>query len=218
MRRLLLALALLGVAVAAPAPDRAAAQGQRDPSASLGLADVDRSRTAFVYMPAEGEMRVQYNAKWQTAIIIFLPSADGKSWQESWRSTDMKSTKTRAGVSPHIVTAWARRSDKGPNEPWQQSQYEIKGIDGGFRIGFNDGREPKFDDAIVEFVWGTPGVVGSIPSARGTSGAQSKAEERFPQSGAGPGVPGAGAPAPAPGQGGQGPVPLPGGSPERGAR
>jgi hypothetical protein len=207
MRRLLLASALLGLAVAAPAPDRAAAQGQRDPSASLGLADVDRSRTAFVYMPAEGEMRVQYNAKWQTAIIIFLPSADGKSWQESWRSTDMKSTTTRAGVSPHIVTAWARRSDKGPNEPWRQSQYEIKGIDGGFRIGFNDGREPKFDDAIVEFVWGgRPGVVGSIVPGAGSSSAQ--------QSGAAAPAP---APAASPGRGPLG-LPLPGDSPEKGAR
>jgi hypothetical protein len=222
MRRLLLALALLGVAVAAPAPDQAAAQGQRDPSrdpfAQVGIGNIDRSRTAFIYNPVSGEMRVNYNAKWQTTVIVYRPTPDGKSMNEVWRSAEMKSSSVGTDVGAHIVTAWARRTDKGPNEPWRQSQYEIKGIEGGFRIGFNDGREPKFDDAIVEFVWGTPGVVGSIPSARGTSGAQSKAEERFPQSGAGPGVPGAGAPAPAPGQGGQGPIPLPGGSAERGAR
>jgi hypothetical protein len=219
MRRLLLALALLGVAVAAPPPDRVLAQSQRDagrdPFAQVGPPDLEHGRTAFVYLPVDGEIRLSYNARWQTVVILYVPNPDGKGWKEAWRSADMKSVASRAQAGPHVVAAWARRTDRGANEPWRQSQYEIKGTERGFRIGFNDGREPKFDDALVEFVWGGAGTVGTIAPAPGTSGAQSKAEERFPQSGAGPGVPGAGGPPPAPGQG---PVPLPGVSPEKGAR
>jgi hypothetical protein len=186
MRRSLIALAVLAATAGPWAQPPATAQSQspaqsaagRDPFAGLQQSDLERSRTAWVYLPSDGEVRISFNARWDTAVAIYRPGSDGR-WQEVVNSTmqekERRTTALKAG--PYVVTAWARRSDRGANEAWRQSQYQLTGTEDGFRVGFNDGREPKFDDALVEFAWRTPGVVGNISSAPGTSGAATQRQQ-----------------------------------------
>jgi hypothetical protein len=210
MKRVLLVTAATVLLQVAPTlVDRADAQFGPDKSVKA----LDSSKCAFVVLPEDGQINITYRAKWADAVAVYRIN-DNLTVESVVVNTKEAGKAYPLKAGKYMVTAWSKKETTS-DRPWRQIPYRIEGTRDGFNVGFNDGREPAYDDAVVQFAWEGARRASGVASG---SQQQTKAEERSPQSGAGAGAPG-GAPAPAasPGQGPLG-LPLPGASPEKGAR